>query len=62
MAFSEELKIEAWCNPRIRCAEVSVPFKYSDRIGAPKLNLWRDGFRNLLFLLAKRLGVPMTGA
>jgi len=62
MPFSEELKIEAWRNPDIRCAEVSVPFSYSDRIGAPKLNLWRDGFRNLLFLFAKRLGIPMTKA
>lgn len=62
MPFSEELKIEAWRKPGLRCREVSVPFSYSDRIGSAKLNLWRDGFRNLLFLFAKRLGIPMTGA
>jgi glycosyltransferase involved in cell wall biosynthesis len=62
MPFSEELKIEAWRNGRIRCREVGIPFSYSDRVGAPKLRLWRDGFRNLLFLFAKRLGIPMTGA
>lgn len=62
MPFSEELKIEAWRNPGISCAEISVPFSYSDRVGAAKLNLWRDGFRNLLFLFAKRFGIPMTRA
>ena len=62
MPFSEELKIEAWRSPGLKCTEISVPFSYSDRIGAAKLNLWRDGFRNLLFLFAKRLRIPMTGA
>jgi glycosyltransferase involved in cell wall biosynthesis len=62
MPFSEELKIEVWRSRRIRCREVGIPFSYSDRVGAPKLRLWRDGFRNLVFLFAKRLGIPMTGA
>lgn len=62
MAFSEELKIEAWRNAYIKCREIDVPFSYSDRLGSAKLNLWRDGFRNLLFLFAKRLGIPMTRA
>lgn len=62
MAFSEELKIEAWRCRGLRCAEISVPFSYSDRIGTPKINLWRDGFRNLIFLFAKRFGISMTKA
>ncbi len=62
MPFSEELKIEAWRKRNIRCSEVKVPFSYSHRVGPAKLNLWRDGFRNLLFLFAKRFGIPMTGA
>ncbi len=62
MPLSEELKIEVWRNPGLRAREVGVPFSYSDRMGKAKLNLWRDGFRNLVFLFAKRLKIPMTGA
>jgi glycosyltransferase involved in cell wall biosynthesis len=40
MAFSEEIKIEALRNPRVR--------------GEVKLNPWRDGFHNLFFLIGKR--------
>ena len=52
MAFSEELKIEALRNPRIRFGEISI--MYSSRLGETKLNAWRDGFQNLSFLLKKR--------
>jgi len=52
MAFSEEIKIEALLNPRIRFAEISI--LYSSRLGEIKLNPWRDGFHNLGFLLKKR--------
>ena len=62
MPFSEELKIEVWSKTDIKCAERGVPFSYSSRVGKAKLNLWRDGIRNLLFLFAKRMGIPMTGA
>ena len=62
MPMSQELKIEVWTRPSIRRREVDVPFNYSARRGKPKLNLWRDGFRNLLFLFARRFGIPMTGA
>ena len=62
MPLSEELKIEVWSNRSIRAKEIGVPFSYSDRMGKAKLNLWRDGFRNLIFLFAKRLGIPMTRA
>lgn len=53
MAFSEEIKIEALKNRRIRFGEISI--MYSSRLGEIKLNPWRDGFHNLLFLIKKRL-------
>lgn len=53
MAFSEEIKIEALRNSRIRFQEISI--LYSSRLGEIKLNPWRDGVHNLLFLLKKRL-------
>jgi glycosyltransferase involved in cell wall biosynthesis len=52
MAFSEEIKIEAIRNPRIRFGEISI--QYSSRLGEIKLNPWRDGLQNLLFLARKR--------
>lgn len=51
MAMSEELKIEALIRG-FRVAE--VPIRYGERIGPPKLSSWRDGMRNLWFLLRKR--------
>jgi glycosyltransferase involved in cell wall biosynthesis len=52
MAFSEEIKIEALLDPRTRFEELSI--MYSSRLGEIKLNPWRDGIHNLLFLLKKR--------
>jgi dolichol-phosphate hexosyltransferase len=52
MAFSEEIKIEALRNPRIRFREISI--MYSSRLGEKKLNPWRDGVRNMAFLVKKR--------
>ena len=52
MAFSEEIKMEAVRNPRIRFGEISI--LYSSRLGETKLNPWRDGFHNLAFLVKKR--------
>jgi glycosyltransferase involved in cell wall biosynthesis len=52
MAFSEEIKIEALRNSRIRFGEISI--LYSSRLGEKKLNPWRDGVQNLVFLLKKR--------
>ncbi len=52
MAMSEEIKIEALVRGfRVR----EVPIRYGERWGAPKLSSWKDGQRNLLFLLEKRL-------
>jgi len=53
MSFSEEIKIEALKNPRVRFGEISI--MYTSRIGEKKLNPWRDGLANLLFLIKKRL-------
>jgi glycosyltransferase involved in cell wall biosynthesis len=52
MAFSEEVKIEALKSSRVRFMEISI--QYSSRLGETKLNLWRDGFHNLWFLVKKR--------
>jgi hypothetical protein len=52
MAFSEEIKIEAIRNSKIRFGEISIV--YSSRMGETKLNPWRDGFANLWFLVKKR--------
>ena len=52
MAFSEEIKIEALRNSQVRFGEISIV--YSSRLGESKLNAWRDGVQNLLFMLKKR--------
>ena len=52
MAFSEEIKIEALRNPQVRFGEISI--MYSSRLGESKLNPWRDGVQNLLFMAKKR--------
>ena len=53
MAFSEEIKVEALKIPTIRFAE--MPVMYTSRLGEIKLQPWRDGIANLLFLFKKRL-------
>jgi dolichol-phosphate hexosyltransferase len=52
MAFSEEIKIEAIRNRKVRFGEISI--LYSTRLGEIKLNPWRDGIQNLAFLVRKR--------
>lgn len=52
MAFSEEIKIEALRDARIRFGEISI--QYSSRLGEIKLSPWRDGMQNLAFLAKKR--------
>ncbi|MCI4352242.1 MAG: glycosyltransferase family 2 protein [Thermoplasmata archaeon] len=54
MAFSEELKIEVLLRG-LRFEE--IPIHYSERWGAPKLSSWRDGARNMLYLVQKRFEV-----
>jgi glycosyltransferase involved in cell wall biosynthesis len=53
MAFSEEIKIEAIRNKSVGFREMFI--NYSQRVGEKKLQPWRDGIRNILFLLRKRL-------
>ena len=55
MSLSEELKIEAFTRRNIKARE--LPIYYKARVGESKLNLWHDGFTNLLFLLRKRFGL-----
>jgi glycosyltransferase involved in cell wall biosynthesis len=52
MAFSEEIKIEALKSSKIRFQGISI--MYTSRLGEIKLNPWRDGLYNLLFLIRKR--------
>lgn len=52
MSFSEEIKIEAIINNDIKFKE--VPIDYSQRAGEAKLEPWKDGFKNILFLFKKR--------
>ena len=55
MAFSQELKIEAFRNG-FRCAE--LPIDYRPRGGQAKLRTVRDGARNTFHLLAHRTRSP----
>jgi hypothetical protein len=55
MALSQEIKILAFTNPKVRCLE--MPIYYGERVGESKLNLWRDGFGNLLQLFGLRLSL-----
>jgi glycosyltransferase involved in cell wall biosynthesis len=52
MAFSEEIKIQAIRAKNVQFDE--YPVVYHQRIGKAKLQAWRDGFKNLFFLLKKR--------
>ncbi|MGI0052657.1 MAG: glycosyltransferase family 2 protein [Thermoplasmata archaeon] len=54
MPLSEELKLEVLIRGyRFR----EIPIAYGERWGAPKLSSWRDGSRNLSFLLFKRMSL-----
>jgi hypothetical protein len=65
MAFSEEIKIEAIRRREIGFKEIYID--YSNRMGEIKLQPWKDGFRNLLFLVSKRFArrrkaIPLAGS
>ncbi len=55
MAFSEEIKVEAFTMKGVRAKE--LPIYYKERHGVSKLRIWRDGFYNLFFLFRKRFGL-----
>lgn len=52
MPFSEEIKIEALRRKEIGFKEVFID--YTNRTGESKLEPWKDGLGNLLFLFQKR--------
>ena len=52
MPLSEEIKINAIRHPEIRFDEYHV--NYHPRVGEVKLNKWKDGFENLMYLLKLR--------
>ena len=52
MPLSEEIKINAIRHPEIRFDEYHV--NYHPRVGVVKLNKWKDGFENLMYLLKLR--------
>lgn len=54
MPFSEEIKLEALMRG-FRFGEGHIP--YGARIGDVKLQKWRDGYENLMFLVRKRFGL-----
>jgi hypothetical protein len=60
MAFSEEIKIEAITKKQVGFKEIYID--YSNRMGEIKLQPWRDGIRNLSFLLRKRFGIGLGSA
>lgn len=55
MSLSEEIKIEAICNPNIKYGEYHI--HYFDRVGNSKLRRLRDGIPNFLFLFKKRFSM-----
>jgi glycosyltransferase involved in cell wall biosynthesis len=54
MAFSEEIKLEVLLRG-FRLDE--IPVHYAERWGRPKISSWRDGLKNLTWLLRKRVRV-----
>lgn len=55
MAFSEEIKVEAFTMKGVKAKE--LPIYYRERHGVSKLRIWHDGFYNLFFLFRKRFGL-----
>lgn len=54
MALSEEIKLEAMLH-NLKFEE--VPIHYAERWGRPKLSSWRDGIRNMVYVVRKRFQV-----
>ena len=52
MPFSEEIKIEMFRNKKIKAKE--IPSCLYERKGKAKLQSWKDGWRNLKFLIKYR--------
>jgi dolichol-phosphate hexosyltransferase len=60
MAFSEEIKIEAITRKGIGFKEIYID--YSSRMGEIKLQPWKDGLRNMYFLICKRFGIGLKSS
>ena len=59
MPLSEEIKILAKRHlPKGKAIEVAVP--YRERVGEAVIHTWGDGWKNLRFLYAKRIGLNRT--
>jgi len=59
MPLSEEIKILARRHlGRQKAVEVSVP--YRPRVGEAEIHTWGDGWKNLRFLYARRVGLHKT--
>jgi glycosyltransferase involved in cell wall biosynthesis len=56
MALSQEIKILAFTDPKLRCLEMPI-FYREHRIGESKLNMWHDGFGNLFHLFKMRFTI-----
>lgn len=58
MDFSQEIKIKAWLDEKIRCAEVHIP--YGMRIGKSKYKRIKDGFKTAydLFVIKQNFQKP----
>jgi len=52
MPMSEEIKIEAFRNRKVKAKEIHVPYRV--RLGEKALNTWKDGIKNEIFLFKKR--------
>lgn len=59
MPMSEEIKIEAFRNRKVKAKEVSVPYRV--REGEKALNTWKDGIKNEIFLFKKRFSPKSLG-
>lgn len=57
MAFSEEIKLEAFAKCGARAVELPVKYEYRKRRGRVKLRMFHDGLYNLFFIFLKRLQI-----
>lgn len=55
MPFSEEIKIEAFTRKEVKSAEYHI--NYRERVGETKLYAYKDGIRNLIFLMKRRFAL-----
>lgn len=60
MSFSEEIKILAIFNRKIRFAEFPIEYQDNLRLGKKKLRLWQDGLENIIFLFKLWIKLNLT--